>query len=112
MTVIRTFLTLSTIFTIFTVSSALHLGRQAGRGRGGKWNLDSTFGLGSGRDGLRQHEDERLNAIIATDNYIDDMQNKIEDLEELKAEVLEELKDDEDYEGSGRFDYHDNKYYM
>ena len=106
MTVIRTFLTLSTIFTILTVSSALHLGRQAGRGRGGKWNLDST------RDGLRQYEDERLNAIIATDNYIDDMQNKIEDLEELKAEVLEELKDDEDYEGSGRFDYHDNKYYM
>ena len=42
-----------------------------------------------------------LDAVIATDEYIEDMQNKIEDLEEIEAEVIEELEDDEDYEGSG-----------
>ena len=37
-----------------------------------------------------------MDAIIATDEYIEDMENKIRDLEEIVAEVIEELKDDED----------------
>jgi phage shock protein A len=49
-----------------------------------------------GRDGLRQWEDDRLDAIIATDEYIEDMESKIRDLEEIVAEVIKELKDDED----------------
>ena len=35
-----------------------------------------------------------MDAIIATDEYIEE--NKIRDLEEIVAEVIEELKDDED----------------
>ena len=68
---------------------------------GEKWRLQgSAEGEGGG---LRQGEDDRLDAIIATDEYIQDMENKIKDLEEIEAEVIEELKDDEDCEGSGRY---------
>ena len=97
------------LLTILPSYPALHLRGQkwnlgstfeAGRGgvgRGQKWNLGQILGRGGGR----QWEDERLDAVIATDEYIEDMQNKIEDLEEIEAEVIEELEDDEDYEGSG-----------
>ena len=61
-------------------------------------------GEGGGRNGDFDHqrgrvlggEGDRLDAIIATDEYIEDMENKIRDLEEIVAEVIEELKDDED----------------
>ena len=53
-----------------------------------------------------------MDAIIATDEYIEDMQNKIEDLEELQAEVVEELNDDEDFEGSGGYDYSNRQFNM
>lgn len=47
-------------------------------------------------EGFQEGEGDRLDAIIATDEYIEDMENKIRDLEEIVAEVIEELKDDED----------------
>merc|ERR1719318_2278727 len=120
MSVIRSILVFCVVFVFLDTSSSLYLGRPLGRGRGRgeKWRLGSAEGEG---DGLRQWEDDRLDAIIATDEYIEDMEIKIEDLEEIEAEVIEELKDDEDFEGSGRYmeniqppsgryDYYKNQY--
>ena len=45
-------------------------------------------------EGFQEGEGDRMDAIIATDEYIEE--NKIRDLEEIVAEVIEELKDDED----------------
>ena len=96
MSVIRSILVFCVCFAFLDTSFSLYLGRPLGRGRGRgeKWRLQGSA-EGEG-DGLRQWEDDRLDAIIATDEYIEDMENKIRDLEEIVAEVIEELKDDED----------------
>eukprot|EP00092_Neocalanus_flemingeri_P003519 GFUD01003773.1.p1 GENE.GFUD01003773.1~~GFUD01003773.1.p1 ORF type:complete len:136 (-),score=43.61 GFUD01003773.1:175-549(-) len=90
-------------------------GRPRGIGRGAKWNFGSDSD-GQG-EGLKQWVDDGLDAIIATDEYIEDMENKIEDLEELedefKANLNKEMRDDdEDFEGSGMEYYYEPVYNM
>ena len=61
--------------------------------------------FGHEREDFDEWVDDRLDAVIATDEYIEDMENKIDTLKELRAEAIDELKDDEDnymsdFEGS------------
>merc|ERR1719233_1909439 len=93
----RTFLTLSTIFSILATSLALHLGSIAGRGRGGK--LESSRGFGRGL--FREWEDERLHDLMAAEHYFQhrhhmvDPQMTREDNGEKQTEVTDEPKCDD-----------------
>merc|ERR1711936_650531 len=106
-TMLRWFLLSVILLAFFSSSSCFFRGipRNIPVGRGNKWNLDSKF-EGPMSD-FKQVVDEKLNTIVATDDYIEDLENKIQDLEEEEAKIKEELneemlEDDEDYEGSGR----------